>query len=110
MDQSDSTAILRSFWYYYIAYYFVYYFVALLAARLALSLFVAPASMNVVWRLLVLVTDPLLRLVAPLTPGFLAGRGRPIAAAVWLVVLLFAYWLLLYQFDLAPTGETISGR
>ena len=104
MDQPDSAAILRSFWYYYLAYYFVYYFVALLAARFILGLFVAPASMNLVWRVLVLVTDPLLRLAAPLTPGFLAGRGRPFAAAFWLIVLLIAYWLVLHQFDLAPTG------
>ena len=103
MDQLDDVAILRSFRYYYLAYYFVYYFVALLLARFILSLFVAPASMNVMWRLLVLITDPLLRLAAPWTPGFLAGRGRPLVAAFWLVVLLIAYWLALHQFDLAPS-------
>jgi YggT family protein len=102
MDQADETALLRAFWYYYLAYYFVYYFVALLLARFVLSLFVAPTSINVVWRLLVLVTDPLLRVAAPLTPGFLAGRGRPLAAVVWLIILLIAYWLVLHQFDLAP--------
>ena len=110
MDQPDSVAILRSFWYYYLAYYFVYYFLALLAARFILSLFVAPASMNVVWRVVVLVTDPLLRLTAPLTPGFMSGRGRPIATAFWLIVALIAYWVVLDQFGLAPTGRAISGR
>ena len=40
MEQLDDVAILRSFWYYYLAYYFLYYFVALLLARFILSLFV----------------------------------------------------------------------
>ncbi len=110
MDQPDSTEIVRIFWYYYLVYYFVYYFVALLLGRLVLSLFVAPQSPNVVWRLLVLITDPLLRLAAPLTPRFLTERGRPIAAAFWLIILLIVYWLVLYQFDLVPTARTTSGR
>ncbi len=110
MDQPDSTEILRGFWYYYLVYYFVYYFVALLLGRLALSLFVAPQSPNFVWRLLVLITDPLLRLTEPLTPRFLAGRGRPIEAAFWLIILLIAYWLVLYQFGLVPSARTTSGR
>jgi uncharacterized protein YggT (Ycf19 family) len=105
MDQPDSSALLREFWHYYLVYYFVYYFVALLLARFVLSVFVGPASMNVIWRVLVLVTDPLLRAAAPLTPGLLGGRGRPLAAVFWLVVLLIAYWLVLHQFDLAPTAQ-----
>jgi uncharacterized protein YggT (Ycf19 family) len=105
MDEPDSNALLREFWYYYLAYYFVYYFVALLLARFILSLFVAPGSLNVIWRVLVLVTDPLLRAAAPLTPGFLGDRGRPLAAVLWLVVLLIAYWLALHQFDLAPSAQ-----
>ena len=46
MEQVDDTALLREFWYYYLAYYFVYWFVALLLARFLLSLFVQPQSPN----------------------------------------------------------------
>jgi uncharacterized protein YggT (Ycf19 family) len=102
MEQSDS-ALLREFWYYYLVYYFVYWLAALLLARFVLSLFVRPDSLNVVWRVLVIVTDPPMRLTAPLTPAALSGIGRPLVATFWLVVLVLAYWLLLYQFGLAPS-------
>jgi hypothetical protein len=97
-----STTLLREFWYYYLVYYFVYWLVALLLARFILSIFVHPQSLNVVWRVLVLVTDPPMRLTAPLTPASLSGIARPLVTTFWLVVILLAYWLLLHQFDLAP--------
>ena len=98
-----STTLLREFWYYYLVYYFVYWLVALLLARFVLSIFVHPQSLNVVWRVLVLVTDPPMRLTAPLTPARLSGISRPLVTTFWLVVFLLAYWLLLQQFDLAPS-------
>jgi uncharacterized protein YggT (Ycf19 family) len=102
MEQVD-TNLLREFWYYYLVYYFVYWLVALLLARFILSLFVHPESLNVVWRVLLIVTDPPMRLTAPLTPTALSGIARPLVATFWLLVLLLAYWLLLHQFDLAPS-------
>jgi hypothetical protein len=102
MEQAD-TNLLREFWYYYLVYYFVYWLVALLLARFILSLFVHPQSLNVVWRVLVLVTDPPIRLIAPLTPSALSGIARPLVTTIWLAVLLLAYWLLLHHFDLAPS-------
>jgi uncharacterized protein YggT (Ycf19 family) len=102
MEQVD-TALMREFWYYYLVYYFVYWLVALLLARFILSLFVHPQSLNVMWRVLVIVTDPPMRLVAPLTPSALMGMARPLVTTFWLGVLLLAYWLLLHQFDLAPS-------
>jgi hypothetical protein len=102
MEPFDS-ALLREFWYYYLVYYFVYWLVALLLARFVLSLFVRPDSLNVVWRVLVIVTDPPMRLTAPLTPAGLSGIARPLVTTFWLAVLVLAYWLLLHQFDLAPS-------
>jgi uncharacterized protein YggT (Ycf19 family) len=102
MEQLDNT-FLREFWYYYLVYYFIYWLVALLLARFVLSLFVHPDSLNVVWRVLVIVTDPPMRLVAPLTPAALSGIARPLVTTFWLVVLLLAYWVLLRQFGLAPS-------
>jgi uncharacterized protein YggT (Ycf19 family) len=102
MEQAD-TNLLREFWYYYLVYYFVYWLVALLLARFILSLFVHPQSLNVVWRVLVLVTDPPMRLTGLLTPAAFMGMARPLVTTFWLVVLLLAYWLLLRQFDLAPS-------
>jgi uncharacterized protein YggT (Ycf19 family) len=96
-----SNSFLREFWYYYLVYYFVYWLIALLLARFVLSLFVHPQSLNVVWRVLLIVTDPPMRLTAPLTPVAL-GIARPLVAAFWLFVLVLAYWLLLHQFGLAP--------
>jgi hypothetical protein len=102
MEQISNT-LLREFWYYYLVYYFVYWLVALLLARFVLSIFVHPQSLNVTWRVLVLVTDPPMRLTAPLTPSALSGIARPLVTTFWLVMLLLAYWLLLRQFDLAPS-------
>jgi uncharacterized protein YggT (Ycf19 family) len=102
MEPLDST-LLREFWYYYLVYYFVYWLVALLLARFVLSLFVQPDSLNVVWRVLVIVTDPPMRLTAPLTPAVLSGITRPLVTTFWLVILVLAYWLALLQFGLAPS-------
>ena len=102
MEQISNT-LLREFWYYYLVYYFVYWLVALLLARFVLSIFVHPQSLNVTWRVLVLVTDPPMRLTAPLTPSALSELARPLVTTFWLVMLLLAYWLLLRQFDLAPS-------
>jgi hypothetical protein len=102
MEQISNT-LLREFWYYYLVYYFVYWLVALLLARFVLSIFVHPQSLNVTWRVLVLVTDPPMRLTAPLTPSALSGIARPLVTTFWLVMLLLADWLLLRHFDLAPS-------
>ena len=107
MEQVDN-AVLREFWYYYLVYYFVYWLVALLLARFILSLFVRPDSLNVVWRVLVIATDPPMRLTAPLTPAALSGIARPLVTAFWLAVLVLAYWLLLLQFDLAPSVQPLG--
>jgi hypothetical protein len=68
-----------------------------------MSLLVRPDSLNVVWRVLVIVTEPPMRMTAPLTPDALSGIARPLVTTFWLVVLVLAYWLLLRQFDLAPS-------
>ncbi|HEX5080103.1 MAG TPA: YggT family protein [Geminicoccaceae bacterium] len=107
MEQVDN-ALLREFWYYYLVYYFIYWVVALLLARFILSLFVHPQSLNVVWRVLVIVTEPPMRVTAPLTPAALSGIARPLVAVFWLVVLLLAYWLLLHQLGLAPARTLLD--
>jgi hypothetical protein len=102
MEPLDDT-LLQKFWYYYLVYYFVYWLVALLLARFVLSLFVRPDSLNVAWRVLVIVTDPPMHLTAPLTPAPLSGIARPLVTTFWLAILVLAYWLLLHQFGLAPS-------
>jgi hypothetical protein len=42
-------------------------------------------------------------MTAPLTPAALSGIARPLVTTFWLAVLVLAYWLLLKQFDLAPS-------
>ena len=107
MEQVDD-ALLREFWYYYLVYYFIYWLVALLLARFVLSLFVRPDSLNVAWRVLVIVTDPPMRLTEPLTPAAMSGIVRPLVTTFWLFVLLLVYWLLLQQFGLAPSLEALG--
>lgn len=109
MEQADDMTLLREFWYYYLVYYFVYWLIALLLSRFVLSLFVRPDSLNLVWRVLLIVTDPPMRLTAPLTPAALSGIARPLVAVFWLAVLVLVYWILLHQFGYAPTLEPRGG-
>ena len=85
----------------YLVYYFVYWLAALLLARFTLSLFVHPQSLNVAWRVLVIVTDPPCADRAAHARRPVGNRATP-RDDVLAGVFLLAYWLLLHQFDLAP--------
>lgn len=82
--------LFSAFWPYYLPSWLMLAAIAYLLARAVLGQFVQPDSPNVVWRMLILVTQPIMRALGPLIPGFMVEGLRPVAAAGWLLLV----WLL----------------
>jgi uncharacterized protein YggT (Ycf19 family) len=96
----------------YVDYWFYFSIDWILAAlmwtcfgRFVLGALVGGSSENYIWRFFCRITDPVQRLLSPMTPGFLHPAFVPLAAAFWLIVLRVAYWLMLYNLGLAPRLE-----
>lgn len=87
----SSESMFGAYWAYFIPTWLLLAAIAYLLARAILSLFVRADSLNVVWRMLVVATEPIMRLLGPLIPRFMVESLRPVAAAgwVWLVWMLF---------------------
>ena len=86
----DEQSLFGAYWTYYIPTWLVMAAIAYLLARAILGLFVQPDSLNVVWRMLVVATQPIMRVLNPIIPGFMVEGLRPVAAAGW----LWLAWLL----------------
>jgi uncharacterized protein YggT (Ycf19 family) len=84
-------SLFSAYWPYYLPSWLLLAAIAYLLSRAILGIFVRPESPNVVWRMLVVVTEPIMRLLGPLIPGFMVEGLRPVAAAgwLWLVWMLF---------------------
>jgi uncharacterized protein YggT (Ycf19 family) len=79
-------SLFAAYWPYYVPTWLVMAAIAYLLARAILGLFIKPDSLNVVWRMLVVVTEPILRVLGPLIPSFMVEGLRPVAAAGWLFI------------------------
>lgn len=86
----EEQSLFGAYWTYYIPTWLVMAAIAYLLARAILSLFVQPDSLNVVWRMLIVATQPIMRVLNPIIPGFMVEGLRPVAAAGW----LWLAWLL----------------
>jgi uncharacterized protein YggT (Ycf19 family) len=94
------------YWYFHLPNYVVAALIYTLFGRFLLSLFVPAEWNNYIWQFFVRLTDPVIALVRPITPGFVLGIFMPLVAAFWLYVLRFIYWLVLYNTGLGPTGAS----
>ena len=97
-DQS----LFAAYWPYYLPTWLLLAAVAYLLGRAILGMFVRADSLNVVWRMLVVTTNPILRLLRPLLPGFLVEELKPVAAAGWLLLAWFFFREAMASFGLAP--------
>jgi YggT family protein len=70
--------------------------------RFLLSLFVAPASTNYIWRFFCRITDPAMALTGRITPGFVHPAFMPLVAAFWVFVARYLFWMVMYNLQLAP--------
>jgi uncharacterized protein YggT (Ycf19 family) len=98
-------SLLSTYWPYYLPTYVIMTAVAYLVARAILGLFVKPSSPNIVWRLLVVATEPILRVTRWITPPFMLEGLMPLVATGWLLLLwLFFRELMAAQGMLPPVA------
>ena len=91
-----------TYWYFHLPNYLVAALIYTLLGRFLMGLF-APADWdNYIWRFFVRVSDPVLRVFRPITPGFVPTLLLPLVAVFWLYVARLAYWMVLFQFALHP--------
>ena len=91
-----------AYWYYHIPNYLLAALVYSMLARFALGMFVPSDWQNYIWRAFVRLTEPVIKLVAVITPSYAHGIFLPIIAAFWLTAIRLAYWLALSRYDVAP--------
>jgi YggT family protein len=91
-------------WYYHLPNFVLAALMYTLIGRALLGLIVQPDDSNYIWRAFCRLTDPVVRLVALVTPAGCTGRDLAVRA-VWL------FWLrvlMLYAFLLAGAAPRLS--
>jgi len=99
----DKTIAFLPYWYFHLPNFVLAALMYTLLGRVLLSQFVDPDSPNYIWRFFCQVTDPVVALVALVTPK----AAAPIV--LWLFGLVWLFWLrvlLLYLF--VSTGVSPS--
>ena len=94
--------IIADYWFYYLPSYLLAVLMWACLGRFLLSLFFAPEHPNNIWRAFRRITDPVVRAVARVTPGFMLPILLPLVAAFWLIVARVAFWIVMYSNGLAP--------
>jgi YggT family protein len=102
-------SLLSAYWPYYIPTYILLAAIAYLLARAILSLFVRPDSLNVVWRMLVVTTEPILRVVRKVSPPFMIEGLMPVVAAGWLLMIWFVFRELMASVGMVPVMQLPAG-
>jgi YggT family protein len=88
-----------AFWYYQIPDYVLAILMYTLLGRALLGLAVEPNSSNYIWRFFCLITDPVVKAVALVTPK----AATPVV--VWLFGFVWLFWLRVFLlFGLASLG------
>jgi YggT family protein len=83
----DKTLALLPYWYFHVPNFVLAALMYTLAGRVLLSLFVEPDSSLYIWRFFCRVTDPVVALIAFVTPRVAA----PIV--VWLFAVVWLFWV-----------------
>ena len=97
----DTTIPILSYWYYHLPNFILAALMYTLLGRVLLSLFLDPGSTNYIWRFFCRVTDPVVGVVARVTPK----AAAPVV--VWLFGVVWLFWLrvgLLYAFIILGIG------
>jgi hypothetical protein len=94
-----------SLWYYHLPNFLLAAVMYTLLGRVLLGLFLEPGSTNYIWRFFCRITDPVVAVVALVTP-----KAAP-PVVVWLFGFVWVFWLrvlLLYAFFLTGMGVGTS--
>lgn len=103
---------LLDYWYLHLPNYILAVLIYTLLGRFVLGFLLPPDSENYIWRFFQRITNPVLRVMDYVIPGYIVPFFRPLAAMFHLYVLRVALWLLFYSQGLAPRlgpgGQGIS--
>lgn len=94
-----------SYWYFHLPNFVLAALMYTLVARVALGLFVPENWDNYIWRFFKTITDPVVRAVRYITPDVLPNGIVLVFAALWLMVLRLAFFVILLNLGLAPTAN-----
>lgn len=94
-----------SYWYFHLPNYALAVLIYTLVGRFLLGMLVPPDSTNYIWRFFVRLTDPVLRGMTYVIPGYILPGFRPLAAAFHLYVLRVAMFVILYAKGMVPRLE-----
>ena len=92
------------YWYFHVPNYILALAMYLMMGRLLLAPFVPPQSQNYIWRSFVRLTDPVLRVVAVVTPGSVPPIVLMVFAFLWLFLARIALYVALAAGGLAPSA------
>ena len=98
----DTPVQFFGYWYYTVPNYVLAALMYSLLARFVLALFLAPDSPNYIFRFLVRVTDPVLRLFGFLTPRAVPPPVVLLFSVVWLLMIRFVLFIAVASAGLAP--------
>ncbi len=94
------------FWYFNLPNFVLAVVMYTMLGRALLGMFVEPGSKNYIWRAFCSITDPVLKLIAPVTPKATAP------VVMWLFGFVWMFWLrvllLLLFFSLGLIGTPAS--
>jgi hypothetical protein len=98
-----TTIPVLSYWYYHLPNFALAAVMYTLLGRVLLALFVEPDSSNYIWRFFCRITDPVVAVVALVTPK----AAAPVV--LWLFGFVWLFWLrvlLLYAFIVLGLGPS----
>lgn len=93
-----------AYWYFHLPNYLLALAMYLVMGRLLLSPFVPPQSANYIWRSFVRLTDPVVRMVAFVTPRQAPPVVLLVFTFLWLFLARIALFALLGAAGLAPSA------
>lgn len=99
----DNQVQFFEYWYFALPNYLLAALMYSLLARFGLSFFLPAGSPNYIFRFFVRITDPVVALFAFLTPRAVPPLVLILFSVVWLLLIRFAFFLLMAGAGLAPT-------
>jgi uncharacterized protein YggT (Ycf19 family) len=98
-----------AYWYYQLPNYALSALFWTCLARFVLGLFLPPNSTNYIWRAFRFLTDWAVRLVRPITPGFVVEGFLPLVAGFWIMVARFLFYVAMQMAGLVPPIGALAG-
>jgi hypothetical protein len=95
---------LIAYWYFHLPNFILAVVMYTLLARAIFGLFVDPQSKNYIWRFFCSITDPVVRVVALVTPKAASPVVLWLFGFVWLFWLRFVFFIVCKILGIAPPG------